>query len=146
MVKFDDEYFMLEALKEARNAFGEDEIPIGALIVAGEKIIARGHNQVEKLNDPTAHAEILAITSAAQFFNSKYLADCTLYVTVEPCPMCAGAIAWAQIRRIVYGTTDQKKGYTVFSEKIIPHKIKTAKGILEHDCSTLMKEFFRNKR
>lgn len=146
MIKFDDEYFMRESLKEARAAFEEEEVPVGALIVAGEKIIARGHNQVEKLNDPTAHAEILAITTAAQFFNSKYLADCTLYVTVEPCAMCAGAIAWSQIRRVVYGASDSKKGFTVFSQKIIPSKIKITKGILQHDCSALMKEFFKTRR
>ncbi len=143
---FDDKYFMREALKQAQQAYNSNEVPIGAVIVCEEKIIAKSYNMTEKLNDVTAHAEILAITSAAQFLGSKYLTNCDLYVTIEPCPMCAGAAKWAQIKKIVFGAGDEKCGYNKFSSKIIPGKTKVVSGILEDECEKLMKDFFRTKR
>ncbi|HEY4800766.1 MAG TPA: nucleoside deaminase [Bacteroidia bacterium] len=145
-MKKDDEHFMLEALKEARKAFELDEVPVGAVIVCDGKIIARAHNLSEKLTDSTAHAEMQAFTSAASHIGSKYLNECTLYVTVEPCPMCAGASFWTQLGKIVYGAKDEKRGYSVLSEKIIHPKTKIHSGIMEQECSELMKEFFRKKR
>lgn len=142
----DDTYFMQEALKEARKAFELDEVPVGAVIVCDGKIIARAHNLSERLTDSTAHAEMQAFTSASSHLGGKYLNECTLYVTVEPCPMCAGASFWAQLGKIVYGTKDEKRGYSVLSTKIIHPKTKIVSGILAEECSELMREFFKKKR
>ena len=141
-----DEYFMREALKEAKKAFDADEVPVGAVVVCNEKIIARGCNLTERLNDVTAHAEMQAFTSAANFLGGKYLDACTLYVTVEPCVMCAGASYWTQIGRIVFGARDEKKGFLLMSKKILHPKTTLISGILEKECGELMKEFFRKKR
>jgi len=141
-----DEYYMKQALLEARLAVERDEIPVGAVIVCNGRIIARGHNLTETLTDVTAHAEMQAITAAAQFLGGKYLTGCTLYVTVEPCVMCAGALGWSQISRIVYGAEDEKRGYSRFSPKALHPKTEVIKGVLEEDCSKLMKEFFKGKR
>jgi len=143
---FSDEYFIKQALLEANKAFELGEVPIGAVIVSNNQIIARAHNSVEILNDVTAHAEILAITSASNYLGSKYLTNCSLYVTLEPCPMCAGAISWSQINKLVYGTVDLKKGYTLFNSKIIHNKVEIITGILETECSELLKQFFKLKR
>jgi len=147
-MQFSDEYFMQAALKEAQVAFEEDEVPVGAVVVINNKIVARAHNQVEKLNDATAHAEILALTSAFAHFGSKYLPDATLYVTVEPCLMCAGAMYWSKLARIVYGTSDPKNGYKHITNENSPFHPKTEliHGIMQDECAALMKEFFRNKR
>jgi tRNA(adenine34) deaminase len=141
-----DEYFMQEALKEARKAYEADEVPVGAVIVCGERIIARAHNLSERLTDATAHAEMQAFTSASSSLGGKYLKECTLYVTVEPCPMCAGASFWAQIGKIVYGAKDEKRGYSIFNSQLLHPKTKLVSGILEKECSELLKEFFRKKR
>jgi tRNA(adenine34) deaminase len=141
-----DEYFMRQAYIEAQKALEKDEVPIGCVIVSQGRIIARAHNLTETLNDVTAHAEMQAITAAANVLGGKYLKDCTLYVTVEPCPMCAGAIAWAQLSRIVYGAEDEKRGYMLFSPIILHPKTKVAQGVMQDDCSLLMKNFFRKKR
>lgn len=143
---YTDEFYMREALKEARKAFDDDEVPVGAVVVCNNKIIARGHNTTEKLNDCTAHAEMLAITSATSFIGSKYLIDCALYVTLEPCVMCGGAIFWSQIGKVVYGATDEKRGYSSISREIIHPKTVVTSGILEEECSSLLKEFFKKKR
>lgn len=143
---FSDEYFMREALKEAQMAFDKDEVPIGAIIVSNNTIIARAHNLTESLNDVTAHAEMQAFTSAANHLGGKYLNDCILYVTLEPCVMCAGASYWSQISKIVFGAYDQKKGYSTFSENLIHPKTKVISGILETECSQLLKDFFNKKR
>ena len=137
---------MQEALKEARKAFDADEVPVGAVIVCEEKIIARAHNLSERLIDATAHAEMQAFTSASSHLGGKYLKECTLYVTVEPCPMCAGASFWTQVGKIVYGAKDEKRGYSVLNPGIIHPKTKMVSGILEKECSELMKEFFKRKR
>lgn len=142
----DDNYFMQQALREAQKAFDEDEVPVGAVIVAGNRIIARSHNLTEMLNDVTAHAEMQAITSAAGVLGGKYLTDCTLYVTVEPCPMCAGALRWAQVSRIVYGASDEKRGYSRISPFLLHPKTQVTSGILAEECSALMKKFFEKKR
>lgn len=141
-----DEKYMLEALKEARYAAEEDEVPIGAVIVCRGRIIGKGHNMTERLNDPTAHAEMIAITAATEAMRGKYLNDCTLYVTVEPCPMCAGALAWSQIGRVVYGTIDPKRGFSMFSPSLMHPKTEVVAGVLAEECSSLVTEFFRNKR
>jgi tRNA(adenine34) deaminase len=141
-----DEYFMKQALQEALLALKRDEVPVGAVIVCQGRIIARGHNLTETLTDVTAHAEMQAITATAQFLGGKYLTDCTLYVTVEPCVMCAGALGWAQISRIVYGATDEKRGYFRFAPNALHPKTEVVSGVLEEECSRLMKEFFRAKR
>jgi len=141
-----DDYFMKQALQEARQAANCDEVPVGAVIVCQGRIIARGHNLTETLNDVTAHAEMQAITAAAGFLGGKYLTDCTLYVTVEPCVMCAGALGWSQISRIVYGAGDEKRGYYRFAPNALHPKTEVVKGILEEECSRLMKEFFKAKR
>lgn len=141
-----DEIFMREALQEAEIAFELDEVPIGAVIVYNGKVIARGHNLSEQLNDVTAHAEMQAFTSAANFIGGKYLPQCTLYVTLEPCVMCAGASFWTQIGRIVYGASDEKRGYSVYSTSILHPKTKITKGVLETECSELIKRFFKQKR
>jgi tRNA(adenine34) deaminase len=145
-MKFDDEYFMKQAINEAKIAYEKDEVPIGAVVVCGNQIIGRGHNLTQTLNDVTAHAEMIAITSASDFIGSKYLKTCTLYVTVEPCVMCAGAIHWAQISKIVYGTPDTKKGFSKYSENILLEKTKIEKGICENTCSELVVDFFKQKR
>jgi tRNA(adenine34) deaminase len=141
-----DEQYMRRALDEARQALEEGEIPIGAVVVAKGRIISRAHNQTETLNDVTAHAEMLAITAAANALGGKYLTDCTLYVTVEPCPMCAGAIGWAQVPRIVYGAADEKRGYRRFAPNVLHPRANAIGGILEEECRQLMLDFFKNKR
>lgn len=148
MPENDDEYFMQEALKEAQKAYDADEVPVGAVVVMNNKIIARGHNQVELLNDATAHAEILAITSAFNLLGSKYLPEATLYVTLEPCLMCAGAIFWGKIGHIVYGASDAKNGYLHHTKEPgpFPAKTKITKGILEAECAFLIQSFFRERR
>jgi len=141
-----DNYFMKQALVEAQKAGERDEVPIGAVIVCQGRIIARGHNLTETLTDVTAHAEMQAITAAAQFLGGKYLTDCTLYVTVEPCVMCAGALGWSQISRIVYGTSDEKRGFSRFAPAALHPKTEVFSGVLEEECSKIMKDFFKRKR
>ena len=141
-----DERYMRKALEEARCAFDADEIPVGAVVVCGDQIIARGHNLTELLHDVTAHAEMQAITAAAEYLGGKYLDVCTLYVTVEPCIMCAGAIGWSQLGRLVYGASDPKRGYSFFAPKALHPKTKVVSGVLEEECGALMKEFFQRKR
>lgn len=142
-----DEYYMQAALREARAAMDEDEIPIGAVVTdAKGSIIARAHNQTERLHDVTAHAEMLAFTAASEALGAKYLQDCTLYVTVEPCPMCAGAAGWTQVGRIVYGAADPKRGYSLLSGPLLHPRTEVTGGVLEEECSRPMKEFFKKKR
>lgn len=142
---FDDAYYMKRALQEAEAAFEKDEIPVGAVIVIQDRIIARSHNLTELLNDVTAHAEMQAITSAANFLGGKYLKDCTLYVTLEPCQMCAGALYWSQISKIVYGAADPKRGFKSMGTQLHP-KTEVVNGILEEECGALLKRFFIEKR
>jgi tRNA(adenine34) deaminase len=144
----DDIIYMKQALKEAQRAFEEEEVPVGAVVVLNNKIIARGYNQVEKLNDPTAHAEIIALTSAFNYLGSKYLPDARLYVTVEPCLMCAGALYWSKIGTVIYGASDEKNGHQRFTGTISPFHPKTEiiKGIMKEECGQLMKDFFLGKR
>lgn len=142
----DDEKYMRMALAEARRAYEADEVPIGAVIVSRGQVIARGHNLTETLTDVTAHAEMQAITSAANTLGGKYLTECTLYVTVEPCVMCAGAIGWAQIPRIVYGAADDKRGFRRYAPQALHPKAEVVGGVLEAECSELMKDFFRSRR
>ena len=146
MELFTDDYFMKQAIAEAHIAAGEDEVPVGAVIVCADRVIARAHNQTERLNDPTAHAEMLAITSATSSLGAKYLTGCRLYVTVEPCVMCAGAIGWSQLEAVIYGAHDEKRGYTKFAPKALHPKTEVRSGIMEQDCAGLMKAFFKNKR
>ncbi len=141
-----DVYFMKQALIEAQRAGERDEVPIGAVIVCQGRIIARGHNLTETLTDVTAHAEMQAITAAAQFLGGKYLTDCTLYVTVEPCVMCAGALGWAQISRVVYGASDEKRGFMRFAPNSLHPKTEITAGVLEEESSKLVKDFFKQKR
>jgi tRNA(adenine34) deaminase len=141
-----DEHYMKQALNEARIAFEKNEVPIGAVVVCQGRIIARAHNLTETLNDVTAHAEMQAITAAANFLGGKYLTNCTLYVTLEPCPMCAGGLLWSQIPKVVFGAKDEKKGYSLFSPNILHNKTSIISGILEEECASLLKEFFRQKR
>lgn len=141
-----DEEYMHKALQEAQKAFDEDEIPIGAIIVCQDKIISRAHNLTELLCDVTAHAEMQAITSGANLLGGKYLKNCTLYVTVEPCVMCAGAIGWAQISRVVYGASDEKRGYTKYAPDALHPKTTVTSGVMEDECQTLMQDFFIRKR
>lgn len=141
-----DEYFMRQALREAQLAFDKDEIPIGAVVVCQDRIIARSHNLTEMLNDVTAHAEMQAITAAANVLGGKYLKDCTLYVTIEPCPMCAGALAWSQISKVVFGAKDEKRGYSIVSPHVLHPKTQINGGVLQEECAALMQEFFKNKR
>ena len=141
-----DDYYMRQALNEARQAFDKGEVPIGAVVVCKGRIIARGHNLTETLTDVTAHAEMQAITAAANVLGGKYLTDCILYVTIEPCPMCAGGLLWSQISKIVYGAKDEKKGYSVFSPSILHPKTEVVSGVMEEECASLMKEFFKQKR
>ncbi len=144
---FSHEYFMTKALELAHQAYENDEVPVGALVVAdGKKIIGKGFNQTEQLNDVTAHAEILAITAASNFLGAKYLKNCTLYITLEPCVMCAGAIAWAQIDRVVYAAKDIKKGYSKYSPAIIHPKYDIVSGILQNESEQLLKTFFKRLR
>ena len=142
----ENERYMKEALREARMAAAEDEVPIGAVVVCRGRIIGKGHNMTERLNDPTAHAEMIAITAATEAMGGKYLNDCALYVTVEPCPMCAGALAWSQVGRVVYGASDPKRGFSLFSPSLMHPKTEITSGILEEECGALVSEFFRNKR
>jgi tRNA(adenine34) deaminase len=144
----DDEYYLQHALKQAAIAFEEDEVPIGAIIVLNNKIIARGYNQVEKLNDPTAHAEIIALTSAFHYLGSKYLPEASIYITIEPCIMCAGALYWSKIGRIVYGADDEKNGYRRITQHISPFhpRSELKSGVLKEECAHLIKSFFRSKR
>ncbi len=141
-----DEKYMRLALEEAKLALEADEVPIGAIIVAGGRIVGRGHNLVETLTDVTAHAEIQAITAASSTIGGKYLNDCTLYVTVEPCPMCAGALAWSQIGRIVYGASDPKRGFSTFSNNMLHPRTVLSAGVLREECEALMKNFFAKLR
>ena len=141
-----DERFMHEALKEAGYAADGDEVPVGAVIVCRGRIIGRGHNMTETLHDPTAHAEMIAITAATEAMGGKYLNDCTLYVTVEPCPMCAGALAWSQIGRVVYGALDPKRGFSLYSPSLMHPKTEITAGVLADECGEIVSEFFRNKR
>ena len=141
-----DELYMRKALTEAQQAFDEGEIPIGAIIVCQDHIIARAHNLTETLCDVTAHAEMQAITAAANELGGKYLTDCTLYVTVEPCTMCAGALGWSQITRVVYGCRDEKRGYSDYAPRALHPKCTVTSGILEDECRQLMQDFFRQKR
>ena len=142
---FTDEYFMKKALNEAHEAFDKGEIPVGAVIVVGNRVIARTHNLTELLTDVTAHAEMQAITSAANFLGGKYLTGCTLYVTLEPCQMCAGALYWSQISKVVYGADDTHRGYKVMGAKLHP-KTQVVTGVMAEECSVLMKEFFKKRR
>lgn len=142
----EDEKYMREALKEAEYAAEEDEVPIGAVAVCRGRIIARGHNMTERLHDSSAHAEMIALTSAAEAVGGKYLDGCTLYVTVEPCPMCAGAMNWAQLGRLVYGSSDSKRGYTGFTPSLLHPKTEVSSGVLAQECGAIVSEFFRRKR
>lgn len=148
MILYDDEHFMRQALQQARYAFDDGEVPIGAVISIDNKIISRAHNQVERLNDPTAHAEILAITAACNQLGAKYLVDCTLYVTIEPCHMCAGALFWSKLSRVVFGAEDIKNGYGHFFGSNNPFHPKTAvtRGVLGGECASLIKDFFKARR
>jgi tRNA(adenine34) deaminase len=143
-----DEYFMLQAIREAKRAMEEDEVPIGAVVVLNDKVIARGYNMTEKLKDPTAHAEMIALTSAFNFLGSKYLPEATLYVTAEPCLMCAGALYWSKIARVVWGADDEKNGHKRITKSEWPFHPKTevVKGILRDECAALMIAFFKSKR
>jgi tRNA(adenine34) deaminase len=142
----DDEHFMRQALREAEQAFKVDEVPVGAVITWGDRIIGRAHNLTERLNDVTAHAEIQAITAAASHIGGKYLRECTLYVTLEPCVMCAGALAWSQIGRIVFGAFDEKAGYRRVGNRVLHPKTQVVGGVLEAECADLMTAFFKRKR
>ena len=141
-----DEHFMKEALKEAQLAMEEGEIPIGAVIVCDNRIIARAHNQTERLNDSTAHAEMIALTSAFGYFGAKYLSECTLYVTLEPCVMCAGAGHWSQLQKIVYGASDPKRGFARLSENVLHPKTKIVKGLMQQEATALLNLFFKKIR
>lgn len=143
---YTDEYFMREALKEAQKAFDEDEVPIGAIVVCNDRIIARAHNLTERLNDVTAHAEMQAFTAAADYLGGKFLDECSLYVTIEPCVMCAGASYWSRIGKVVYGAKDEKKGYSKIKSELLHPKTEVISGILENECAELMSTFFKNKR
>ncbi|GEO10508.1 nucleoside deaminase [Segetibacter aerophilus] len=148
MILHDDEHFMRQALREAQDAFFEGEVPIGAVVVINNQIISRGHNQVERLNDATAHAEVLAITSAFSHLGAKYLPDATLYVTIEPCHMCAGALYWSKLKRVVFGAPDVKQGFHFFYGEKNPFHPKTeiTGGVLSEECAKLIKDFFKARR
>ena len=146
MMQEDDKYYMKQALAEARKAFERGEVPVGAVVVCQNRVIARSHNLTETLNDVTAHAEMQAITAASDYLGGKYLTNCTLYVTVEPCVMCAGAIAWAQMRKLIYGTGDEKKGYNRLAPTALHPKTVVEKGLMEEECASIMKEFFKQRR
>lgn len=141
-----DEKYMREALREAEAALAEDEVPIGAVVVCKGRVIARGHNMTERLSDPTAHAEMIAITAATEALGSKYLPDCSVYVTVEPCPMCAAALCWAQAGRVVYGASDPKRGCTLYSPSLFHPRTEVVKGVLAEECGTPVTDYFKNKR
>lgn len=143
---FSDDFFMQQALRLAERAFKEDEVPVGAVVVSNNRIIGKGYNQTERLNDVTAHAEMLALTAAFQSMNAKYLKECTLYVTLEPCVMCAGALYWSQISRIVYAASDEKRGYSRMNSGILHPKTELVSGILAEESSQLLKSFFQKKR
>ncbi len=143
---FTDDYFMKKALVEAQKAFDSGEVPVGAVVVCGNQIIAKSHNNTEQLKDVTAHAEIIAITAAASFLGSKYLSDCTLYVTLEPCVMCAGALSWAQLGRVVYGASDEKKGFMNYGKRLLHPKTKVEFGIMMEESQNLLKLFFEKRR
>ena len=142
----DDTYFMRIALNEAEDAYAEEEIPVGAVVVLDGRVIAKGHNLTETLKDVTAHAEMMAITGAANALGAKYLQECTLYVTLEPCLMCAGAIAHAQVKTLVFGASDPKRGYSVYTDGKFPSKAEVRKGVLEEECGEILKRFFAEKR
>lgn len=146
VLDYDDEYFMSRALEEAHSAGLEGEIPIGAVVVCGNRIIARAHNLTQRLNDPTAHAEMQAITCATEFLGGKYLTDCTIYVTLEPCVMCAGALFWSQIGRVVYGAKDDKRGASLAGRNLYHPKTQIVSGIKEKECSEIIKAFFKERR
>jgi tRNA(adenine34) deaminase len=141
-----DEFYMREAIKEARKAALKDEVPVGAVIVCNDQVIGRSHNQTELLKDFTAHAEMIAFTSASEFLGNKYLNECTLYVTLEPCPMCAGASFWTQLKRIVYGASDPKRGYSRHNPDLMHPKTEILSGMMAQDCQDLLTQYFRNKR
>lgn len=141
-----DEHYMRQALREAEEAFGIDEVPVGAVVVCQGMIIARAHNLTQRLNDVTAHAEMQAITAAAEYLGSKYLSDCTMYITLEPCPMCAGALKWAQLGKLVFGAFDEKSGYRTLGQKLLHPKTEVVGGIMQPECADLMTAFFRKKR
>jgi tRNA(adenine34) deaminase len=143
---YTDEYFMREALKEAQKALDIDEVPVGAVVVAKNRIIARAHNQTEKLTDATAHAEMLAVTAAANYLGSKYLSECTLYVTLEPCVMCAGALHWVQLQKLVFGASDIQRGYSLVNSPVLHPKTEVVKGVKAAECKQLVDEFFRKIR
>lgn len=143
---FTDNYFMQEALKEALKAKDADEVPVGAIIVCDDKIIARSHNYTKRLNDVTAHAEMQAFTSAFDYLGGRYLNECTLYVTLEPCIMCAGASFWSQLNKIIYGASDKKRGFSTISKSILHPKTEVKKGVLEKECSKILTDFFQKKR
>ena len=146
VLEYDDEYFMRMALEEARLAFDEGEVPVGGVIVCGDKVIARGHNLVMRLNDPTAHVEMQLITCATDYLGSRYLQDCTLYVTLEPCVMCAGALFWSQIGRVVFGADDPKRGATRINQRIYHPKTVVDGGVMSDECAEVLKSFFNEKR
>lgn len=142
----DHEFFMREALKEAQKALAKDEVPIGAVVVCNGRIVSRAYNLTETLGDPTAHAEMQAITAATSYLGGKYLNQCTLYVTIEPCPMCAGALYWAQVGQLVYGAPDPKRGFSLIAKNILHPKTKTISGVLANECSNMITTFFNKKR
>ncbi|TXI82690.1 MAG: nucleoside deaminase [Flavobacteriales bacterium] len=146
ILQTNDEYYMRQALKEAEQAFKADEVPVGVVVVCNDRIVARGHNLTERLNDVTAHAEMQAITAAANDMGGKYLRDCTLYVTLEPCVMCAGAMYWAQLGRVVFGAFDEKAGYRRIGGALLHPKSQVTGGVLEAECADLLKAFFKRKR
>lgn len=146
MELYSDEYFMREALKEAQNAFEDGEVPVGAVVVCQNKIIAKAHNQTEKLTDATAHAEMLAITSASNYLGSKYLNECTLYVTLEPCLMCAGALHWVQLMKLVYGASDVQRGYSLSKSPVLHPKTQVLPGVIADECRVLVENFFKRIR
>jgi tRNA(adenine34) deaminase len=143
---YTDEYFMREALKEAQKAFEIKEVPVGAVVVCKNRIIARAHNQTEKLTDATAHAEMLAVTAAANYLGSKYLSECTLYVTLEPCVMCAGALHWVQLQKLVYGASDIQRGFSLVNSQLLHPKTEVEKGVKADECKALIDEFFKALR
>lgn len=146
MEPYNDDHFMREALKEAQKAFDDGEIPVGAVVVCQNKVIARAHNQTERLNDATAHAEMLAVTAAANYLGSKYLDECTLYVTLEPCPMCAGALHWSQLQKLVFGAEDVQRGYQLVKSPLLHPKTEVIKGVKHQESKTLMDAFFKRIR
>lgn len=146
MIHSDDRYYMKQALAEAEKAAGQGEVPVGAVVVCRDRIIARAHNLTETLNDVTAHAEMQAITAAANYLGGKYLVDCSLYVTVEPCVMCAGAIAWSQMGKLVFGASDEKRGYQMYAPQALHPKTVVLQGVMADECAALIKAFFKSRR